>query len=197
MLIQCTKKLLDELKIKPVQAKEGNPLFCWHANLITINHRKTVVLMNDSNLYRIILYGLKAKDFNKLDELIVGAIRNTLLEEYIKSDIVEQFINGSRTISYAKTKDRTMVARLNKACEDIYFFTDLMKNDTISQSHTGKIASASLVGNGQHGYMHPNEAFYKDLEDYSGTTIFSCKAVELKIILNLQNHHVWRSVIVL
>ena len=73
--------------------------------------------MNDSNLYRIILYGLKAKDFRNLDQLIVEAIQNNLREECIKFEIVEKFINNLPTIGYAKTKDRTMVARLNKACE--------------------------------------------------------------------------------
>lgn len=139
MLIQCTKKLMDELKIKPVQAKEENPLFCWHANLITVNHRKTVVLMNDSNLYRIILHGLKAKDFKNLDQFIVEAIQNTLREECIKSEIVEQFINDSPAIDYAKTKDRSMVARLNKACEEIYFLGDLMKTDKDRKELTGSI----------------------------------------------------------
>jgi len=50
MLIQCTKKLLDELNVKLTVVNDEKPLFCWHANLITINHRKTVVLLNDSNL---------------------------------------------------------------------------------------------------------------------------------------------------
>lgn len=196
MLIQCTKKLMDELKIKPMQAKEENPLFCWHANLITVNRRKTVGLMNDSNLYRIVLYGLKAKDLENLDQLIIEAIRSTLLDECITADIVEKFIQSSPTINYEKTKDRVMVARLNKACEEIYFLGDLMKAEMIGQSHVGKIASASLVGNGKNGYMYPNEALYKDIENFSGKTIFSCKAVELRITLDLQNHDVWRRVIV-
>jgi len=54
MLIRCTKKLLDELKIKPNLELEEEPLFSWHANLLNINHRKTVVLVNDSNRYIIV-----------------------------------------------------------------------------------------------------------------------------------------------
>ena len=60
MLIQCTKKLLGELEIKPVPSIEEAPLFSWHANIITVNRRKTVVLCNDSNRYIVVLYGLKA-----------------------------------------------------------------------------------------------------------------------------------------
>ena len=34
MLIQCTKKLLDELNSKPEGQVDEEPLFSWHANLI-------------------------------------------------------------------------------------------------------------------------------------------------------------------
>lgn len=196
MLIQCTKKLLDELKLKPTGVDDEKSLFCWHANLITINHRKTVVLVNDSNLYRIVLHGLKAKDFKSLDQLIVEAIRSTLMDECITASIVEQFINGSPTVTYTKTKDRSTVARLNKACEDVHFFGRHIETSMINQSLVNRLASTSLVGDGQNGYMHPNECLYKDLEHFSDRTVFRCQAVELKITLDLQNHNVWRKVIV-
>jgi len=63
MLIQCTKKLLDAIERKPVAYEEKNLLFSWHANLITLNRKKTVVLVNDKTRYAVVLYGLKAKDF--------------------------------------------------------------------------------------------------------------------------------------
>lgn len=46
MLIHCTKKLLDELKFVPSIAPDDfDSMFSWRANIITINRRKTVVLM--------------------------------------------------------------------------------------------------------------------------------------------------------
>jgi hypothetical protein len=66
MLIQCTKKLLSELKIETsLPLEEEDTLFSWHANMLTVNRRKTLVLMNDSNRYIIVLHGLKAKDPKK------------------------------------------------------------------------------------------------------------------------------------
>ncbi len=196
MLIQCTKKLMDELKIKSVLIEGEEPLFGWHANLITINHKKTVVLVNDSNLYRIVLHGLKAKDFKNLDQLIIEAVRSTLLKECITADIVEQFINSSPSVNYTKTKDKSTVARLNKACEEVHFFGRYLETNRIIQSNVSRLASDSLAGIGSNNYIRPNEALYKDLENFSGTTIFKCKAIELKITLNLRNHNVWRKVIV-
>jgi len=89
MLIQCTKKLLDELNIKPATSADEGPIFSWHANLITVKRRKAVVLVNDKNRYVIILHGLKAKDFKKLDEHIIQAIRETFQDECIKDEIIE------------------------------------------------------------------------------------------------------------
>ncbi len=47
-------------------------------------------------------------------------MREISSEEYIKHDIIEQFINRSGNIVYDKTKDRTSVARMNKSCEPVF-----------------------------------------------------------------------------
>jgi len=47
MLIHCTKKLLDELKIVLPVDEEESPLFSWHANIITFNRRKVLILVQD------------------------------------------------------------------------------------------------------------------------------------------------------
>ena len=52
MKIGCTKKLLDYMKITS-SADNGtaDPLFSWSANLITLNRRKAIVVMNDASYY--------------------------------------------------------------------------------------------------------------------------------------------------
>ena len=196
MLIQCTKKLLDELKIKPVLVKAEKSLFSWHANLITVNHRKTIVIVNDSSRYIIVLHGLKAKDFKNLDEIIKDSIRNTLLDECIKAEIVEQFINHSPEMIYTKTKDRSTVAKMNKACDLVYFYGNILKCNSINQSAVDIKVSASIIGDGNGDYIYPNESLYKDLEAFANEPIFSCKAVEFKVTIDIEKHNIWRRVIV-
>ncbi len=196
MLIQCTKKLLDQLNIKPTVSAEEELLFSWHANLIRVNRRKTIVLVNDKNRYVIVLYGLKAQDFNKLDEHIIQAIRETLQEEFIKDEIIEQFINHSPEVIYTKTKGRSTVAKMNKACELVYGSGDLMLEGFINQSAVNMRASRFVVGDGPNKYVRPSEELYKDLEAFAGKPIFSCKAVELKVTLALEKHNVWRRLVV-
>lgn len=109
---------------------------------------------------------------------------------------MEQFLNYSTGIIYTKTKDRSLVARMNKACDTVSFYGNVLNSDTIIQSVVSVRASASMVGDGKDGYIHPNEVMYSDLELFAKEPVFRCKAVELKVTLDLENRNVWRTVIV-
>ena len=198
MLIHCTKKLLDELNIKPaaleIALEDENALFSWHANLIKINRKKTIVMINNKNTYVIVIHGLKAKDFKNLNEIILQSIRTSLVDECIKDEV--KFLASSGKITYTKTKNKSLVARLNKACENVYFSGDLLDNKSIIQSEISKKVSCYLVGAGKNSYMCPNEEMYKDLEDFTGASIFGCRAVELKVTLELEQQNVWRDIVV-
>ncbi len=195
MLIQCTKKLLEQLNIKPAAAVGEEPLFSWHANLITVNRRKAVVLVNDKNRYIIVLHGLKAADFKRLDEHIVQAIRDTFQDEGIKDDIIKQFINHSTEITFTKTKDKSLVARMNKACDLVHSFQNFILEGSINQSALSITISRFTVSDGSKKYVRPGEEMYKDLEAFAGKPIFSCKAVQLKVTLDLEKYNVWRRIV--
>jgi hypothetical protein len=196
MLIQCTKKLLAELKVETSEPSEEEALFSWHANMITLNRRKTLVLTNDSNRYIIVLHGLKAKDLKKIDELILSAISETLREEGIKDEVIEAYISQSNKFSFTTTKNRTLVARLNKACENTYYFGERIDQSKINQVTLSKWVSRLLVGNGKNTYTYPNQDLYRDLENLIGGSIFQSEAYVLHVKLELKNHNVWRRIIV-
>ncbi len=195
MLIQCTKKLLDELKVIPVkEVEEGNSLIAWHANVLKIGRHKFLVLVNDQNRYAIVLYGLKAKDKKKIDDLIVKAIREVFRAESIKEEIIEDYLEASSEFTFTKTKDRKLVARLNKACESVHFAEDYWDADSIIQVEMSRWISSLLVGDGKNSYFHPNEAMYEDLKEMSGQTVFDTEALVLKVTLELDDHTVWRRI---
>jgi len=196
MLIQCTKKLLDQLDRKPVSGMEEGPLFSWHANLLTVNRRKTLVLVNDVTRYVVVLYGLKGKDFKKLDELIVQGIREAFQLEGIKEDVIESYLEHSQEVAFTKTKDRTLVSRMNRACDTVCSYSGELETEPIFNSRVGKMTSTFLVGDGKKSYLYPNEELYRELEDFAGEPIFSSRAVQLKVFLKLESHSVWRRLIV-
>jgi len=196
MLIQCTKKLLDVLERKPVMYEEENLLFSWHANLITLNRRKTIVLVNDKNRYVVVLYGLKAKDFRRFDEAILNAIRLVLLDECIDEEIVEEYIRQAEKVVYGKTKNSIYVGKMNAACNVVYLFEDLLLDNTVYQTFVSKAASRYWVGKQEEGYTSPNKEMFKDLEAFAGRPIFKCRAVELKVTLEIENHNIWRRLVV-
>ena len=196
MHIRCTKKLLVELKVEPESVTEDNPLFSWHANLIMVNRRKVVVLMNDHNRYAVVLYGLKAKDFKRFAEIALQGIRETFQGEGISDKVIDQYLLRTGEVSMTKTKDRTSVARMNKACDSAYFFDELWDVDSIFQPDMGIKISRILVGDGKNSYFLPHEEMYKDLKLFAGQSIFETKAAVLKVTLRLENRQVWRRLVV-
>ncbi|MDT8858872.1 plasmid pRiA4b ORF-3 family protein [Alkalihalobacillus sp. MEB130] len=198
MLIQCTKKLLTELKMKPSPPTEEEELFSWHANIVTVARRKTLVFMNNSNRYVIIIHGVKGKDLKKMDELLLQAIRETFHEENIKDEVAEAFLSQAKAqeFTFSTTKDRTSVARLNKACENPLIFERDLNPDSHYQAPVSKRASRFLVGNGKNDYIVPSDLFFRDIEEWYGASIFNSEALVLRITLGMGNHHVWRKIVV-
>lgn len=197
MKIQCTKKLLEVLKVQPAQQEvEEDALFSWHANILTYNRRKTVVLVNDHHRYVVVLYGLKAKEFKNLDKIVLEGIREAFLAEGIKEEIIEKYLLQSGEFTYTKTKDRTSVARLNKACEHVDIFQDLLDNETIFNKKLSMRVSRSIFGTGKKSYIVPVRELIQSLESFAGESIFSMQAVQLKITLRLDKQNVWRRIVV-
>lgn len=196
MLIQCTGKLLEKLNVQPAQRSEEDPLFCWHANLITINRRKVVVFVNDKNRYVIVLYGLKAKDFQNLGSLFIDALRDVFHKECIKDEVIEHYICCAGEIIYTKTKDRSSVAKMRAACEVVYMIDDGSFPQSAAQKFLSLHASRRPYKNQKGEYVCSHIELYKDLEALFGGNIFGCRAAVLKLTLDLEKQNVWRRIII-
>lgn len=181
--------------MKPELEIVENDLFSWHANIITVNRKKTVVMVNDKNRYVIVFYRLKAKDFKQLDKLLLQGIRETFEAERIKDEVIEKYLLHSEVVSFAKTKNRTCVSRMNRACETVHFWDERLEPEKLIQTDISMRLSTLLAGEGK-GYITPNEEMYKDLEEFAGNRIFTSRAVQLRVTLKLRNYPVWRRLVV-
>lgn len=200
MFINGTKKLLDYLKLKSTSLREESDeseFYSWHANVISINRKRAVVLMNDRTQYVIVLYGMQAKDLSRLPSIFEQAIRTIWRDEGIKEDVIDTYLNRAGEIQFAKTKNRSLVARLNQACKEVAFFELEINRDTLIQSELSFQISRLLAGRGKEGYIEPNKVLYECLQEMSGADeIFSVRAVELKVQLMLETKDIWRTLIV-
>lgn len=194
MIIGCTKKLQSELGITVEHNNEDNDFYSWSANVITIKRRKTVVVVNDSNRFGFVLYGLKAKDFKIIDKLIVEGIRNSLKAEKIKEEIIEQYLKEAGTICFSKTRGPKCVARLNKACQRVSLYEEVLEIANIYQSESTKIINNDFVGGDKDCYMHPYELLMKDFKLVYGEAIVKCRAANLLVNLNLGSYIAKRSI---
>ena len=74
MVIHCTKKLLDFLEIAPQPSEVAEPLFSFSANLLVLNRRKCVVVVNEATGCGFLLYGITAKDKKRIQEKLEEAL---------------------------------------------------------------------------------------------------------------------------
>lgn len=114
MLISCTKKLADALKIKvfEVVPLRQNPLFEWHANLFIFNRRKGVIVMNNLTRYSVVLYGLKTEHFNKFNVLVLSAIEQVFRAEGFSDEVISTYMGTGSPVIYAKSSDRSILGQL-------------------------------------------------------------------------------------
>jgi len=196
MRICCTKKLLDEIKCVTQGESEEVDFFCWSAHLITVNRRKTVVVVNDSNRFGFVLYGMKAKDFKRFSELVVEGIRECLRDEKIKDEIIEKYLRSAGDLVFGKTRGPKYVARLNKACELVDIFDDLLDPSEIIQHNSGRRLNYELIKiHKTTNYMNPYELLNLDLKQFAGEEIIRCDSIDLIIKLDLEEYTVWRRII--
>ena len=129
--IGCTKKLIDYLGISPAETAKGiDPLFAFSANLIVMNRRKCIVIVNDSTGCGFLLYGITAGDKKKLQEQLEAGLRNMLASENISQEVIDRYIADCRfPASFCKTADRSSAAKLNKYCQKIGYYENCFEPD--------------------------------------------------------------------
>lgn len=112
-LIQCTKKLLDELPQAEALSPRPTLLGDWHANMIRIERRKCVLFMNDRTYFSLFLPGLKKADFQNLTNIFVEHLAQTLKEEGL-TNYVNRIEEGyGHNLTFTRTSSRNILGVMN------------------------------------------------------------------------------------
>jgi len=113
-LIQCTKKLLNELPINIENAQDKQTLLGnWHANLLLIERRKCVLFTNDTTLYSLFIPRLVKPDFQKLASIFISNLVANFtyegLDKYVDAILEEYQYN----LSFRKSSNRSVLGSMN------------------------------------------------------------------------------------
>jgi hypothetical protein len=207
MLIQCTKKLLDQ--ISAVQ-KHSMPyrenrmptddFYTWQANLVLLDRRKTIVLMHNQSRYPVVLFRIKKRDYANLEKLIMEAIKTALRIEGFNRLLIDRYFANAGPIIYSKTSSRQMVAKLNNAVRSVGFFYHLLADETLIQKNISLAAGRDYINDlGQ--FITPidtlKEEFARlsgDYPEYKGKPVLDVTMLQLNIELDLPGFKVWRRV---
>jgi hypothetical protein len=193
MLIHCTKKVCERLKITPPEASvEFDPLYSWRLNVIEEGRRRLVVFMNDASRYVVAIDGVKYNDWAKLPKLIEKNLRDVMLDEQINPEIVDLYISNAGNIEYVKNTDKQMTAWINKACENVCIaYRNHDTNVAIS-----RFVNHYLVGTkSEKDYWQPNERFYEKLYSF-GLPLKRFRAFKLAVRLATLGNWVRRELLV-
>ncbi|GCD11620.1 DUF6933 domain-containing protein [Clostridium tagluense] len=164
MLIECTKKLYDAMKIKPndYETIDPEPFYEWHANLFMFDRRKGVILMNNKTRYCIILYGLKAEHFKRFDGIVLAAIKETFLAEGMGENKVDTYISNCGGIIYTKTHNRSILSQIT----DFYVDISWVIEEYIPSVNLNLVELNKWAGNlmcGTLGYENPIDLLKKEM----------------------------------
>lgn len=207
MIIQCTKKVLDTLDIDDSKliSPDGfdqypESLLGWHANIVTIYRRKVFVLMNNETRFPVVINRLLKKDLANLHSLIYEGIRVALRMEGVSESVIEKYFALSKDLSFSKTANRSMVAKLNKTVNEVEFLAEFLDKDVTIQRFISPLVSNMIQSDAQNKGYYPNEKMLERLAKITDakdvTQIMNVELYQLNIHLALDGHEIWRRVLI-
>ncbi|WLR48780.1 hypothetical protein LC065_06250 [Halobacillus litoralis] len=128
-VIGATKKLQNEINqpIEEIEEYTDVPeIYKWHANVVTINRRKCLLIMNNATGLNLTLFGLRKQQFEHLDSVIKGSLKQLFQLLGIEKRIADQMLGAADEIVYTKTNNRKVLGMLN----EIKFFSEDMAAGT-------------------------------------------------------------------
>ncbi len=168
MHIQCTKAMLDYIKPNLAEQSTDNNMYAWHAHLIKRNKKNLLVLMHDFSRFTLVFYGVKKSDLKELDQMISVAMANSMNYAGFTPEEISAYLDHQpEALSFGKTKNRTLVARLNKAVEmaDHVLSTEGYYENVIEQRHASLFCNQLMVCEDNYKVCYyPEEKFREYLD---------------------------------
>lgn len=135
MQLGITISLQKHLKIKTLPYGEQSDLFyCWELHIIRQQGKNTLVVVNASNRFAIVLWGMKAPQWKTLEEVTRNGISRGFLSEGYTQQQVNAYFEQAGEVGLTKTHGRSLVATLNKMIEYLGFLPMDMDHGALYQA---------------------------------------------------------------
>lgn len=123
LALKFTQKLLKDMKIAPTELGETNPLFSWHVNILQLR-RKHIIFVNDFSRLGLVITGIRSSQPNKLKEKFLTELKEYLLLEGTRCNLINQYLLEAGEISIGKTNDKSVLGTMNEMsfyCSELEF----------------------------------------------------------------------------
>lgn len=114
MNLQCTKTLLDKLKIKAdeIDISNSSDIENWHSNILKYGKTNCVLITNDKTLFSFFIYGLRADEFRDFNYVVSHSIFKTMFDLEFKREEVEIVLKSLENITFSKSSNRSVTSSM-------------------------------------------------------------------------------------
>ena len=160
--------MLDYFKPEIKEPDTDNDMYAWHAHFIKRSGKNLLVLMHDLSRFTVVFYGLKKSHIKELYPMISVGVINSMIDAGIPLDVIGAYIDRQpESLSFNKTKNRTLVARSNQAEDMAHHIlgTEGSHPHSIDQRHASLFCNQLLVcENNYNVCYYPKEKLREYLE---------------------------------
>ncbi|NMA62126.1 MAG: plasmid pRiA4b ORF-3 family protein [Firmicutes bacterium] len=203
MQIALTKKLADAIKNKPPAGQEDlNPLFTWTANWTNVYQDGAddlLILVNNATRFVAAVYPFGKKDLEQIEQIMIDAIRNTLLAFNFNPEMVNEYFHLAGEVKFSRNSSRAAASWVSKAGLDCAIvigntLTDSTLHPKDTLARTVNYWSVSLPNKKGEGV--PYQEMSRALAKLTKQPIYSYRAFELLVTLDLETYKAERRLIV-
>jgi hypothetical protein len=116
-LIRCTAKLLVETGLKPspsIDAPDDTLLGQWHANLLHIDRRKSLLFVNDKTLFNFVVPDVSRSQVRDLPALFLFHLSCVVSDEGITGAAKARLLSDYADVGIGKSSDRSVLGSANE-----------------------------------------------------------------------------------
>ncbi|MFD2923570.1 DUF6933 domain-containing protein [Halobacillus naozhouensis] len=147
-VIGATQKLAKELDnelANPEQYQDVSDIYQWHANVITINRRKCLMLINNRTGLNLTLFGLRKQQFDNIENVIKGSLNQLFQLLKIEKEIADHMLEAAEQFVYTKTTNRQILGMMNQVKAMVEEAADGLEYEAIDAEEINYITNAELI----------------------------------------------------